>query len=101
MVVAPPTRSKDLSGRTEVQTQRQAQGPTGTVPVVRFDVEAYLDYVKIPPENPLDVLEKLPVPAPAANDRYYAVWRRFGTFYGIVSTTSGSRLGYNLNGLCE
>jgi hypothetical protein len=67
---------------TEVQIQPNARGPKGTVPIVRFDVEAYLDSVLIPPEDPEDVLRKLPPPTPESNDRYYVVWQRFGTFYG-------------------
>jgi hypothetical protein len=73
---------EDRLAQTEVQTQLKARGPAGTVPIVRFDVEAYLASVDIPPENPEDVLKKLPPPSPDTNDRYYVVWQRFGTFYG-------------------
>lgn len=74
----------EQSARTELQLDEQARGPKGTVPVVRFDVERYLEIVKIPPRNPSDVLQKIPPPAPESNDRYYAVWQRFGTFFGTA-----------------
>jgi hypothetical protein len=70
------------SARNELMLQPKARGPKGTVPIVRFDVERYLEGVRIPPEKPEDVLSKMAPPAPASNDRYYAVWQRFGTFYG-------------------
>jgi hypothetical protein len=72
----------ERSARTELQLDDHARGPKGTVPVVRFDVERYLEIVKIPPKNPSDVLQKIPPPAPESNDRYYAVWQRVGTFFG-------------------
>ena len=28
------------------------------------------------------MLQKVPPPAPASNDRYYVPWQRFGTFFG-------------------
>jgi hypothetical protein len=71
--------------RTELQAQSAVLGPEGTVPVVRFDVEQYLGSVEVPPEDPADVLQKLPPPAPAANNRYYGVWQQEpGTFYGTA-----------------
>jgi len=73
---------EDQPALTEVQVQPNAQGPKGTVPVVRFDVEAYLAAIDVPPEDPEDVLKKVPPPSPASNDRYYVAWHRFGTFYG-------------------
>lgn len=73
---------EDRPAQTEVQVQPSARGPQGTVPIVRFDVEAYLAAVDIPPEDPEDVLKKVPPPSPASNDRYYVTWHRFGTFYG-------------------
>jgi hypothetical protein len=73
---------REESRQSELMLQPKARGPKGTVPIVRFDVERYLDSVITPPENPEDVLRKMPAPAPASNDRYYAVWQRFGTFYG-------------------
>jgi len=78
-----PPEEEDRPAQTELQLQPQARGPEGTVPVVRFDVEAYLESVDIPPEDPRDVLQKVPPPAPASNDRYYVAWQRFAdTFYG-------------------
>jgi hypothetical protein len=82
LTLDPGLRQVDLSARTELQLDDHARGPEGTVPVIRFDVERYLQFVKIPPKNPSDVLQKIPPPAPASNDRYYAVWQRFGTFFG-------------------
>ena len=69
---------------TELQLQPAAAGPEGTVPIVRFDVEAYLESVEIPPEDPNDVLLKAPPPAPASNDRYYAYWQRNAKNYGTA-----------------
>jgi hypothetical protein len=80
----PGLRQADLSARTELQADDHARGPEGTVPVVRFNVDRYLDVVKIPPKDPRDVLRKIPPPAPESNDRYYAVWQRFGTFFGTA-----------------
>jgi hypothetical protein len=73
--------------RTEVQAQPWARGPEGTVPVVRFDVESYLATELEPPENPEDVLAKLPAPSPSSNGRYYAVWTKQSStsaFYGTA-----------------
>jgi len=72
----------DEGARTEVQMNPELRGPDGTVPIVRFDVEEYLRSVRELPENPMDVLTKVPPPSPASNDRYYGVWQRYGTFYG-------------------
>jgi hypothetical protein len=85
-IVATVTAAPEIReqvARTEVQMQPQARGPRGTVPVVRFDVEAYLKNERELPEDPADVLRKIPPPAPASNDRYYGVWHRFDpTFFG-------------------
>jgi Neprosin len=85
----------ERQAQTEVQRDASLRGPEGTVPVVRFDVEKYLASVRVPPENPQDMLRKMPppeprqavrrtmpAPAPASNNRYYVVWRREGTFFG-------------------
>ena len=77
-------RQVDRSAQTEVQLDERLRGPAGTVPIVRFDVERYLREVDIPPINPADVLTKIPPPSPASNDRYYAVWQRFGKFFGTA-----------------
>jgi hypothetical protein len=69
---------------TEVQKQPRARGPLGTVPIVRFNVEAYLDSVRVPPRDPRDVLQKLEPPGPDSNNRYYIAWQRFGTFFGTA-----------------
>jgi len=81
---SPPGLAAQVERRaqTEVQLHPSIRGPQGTVPVVHFDVEKYLANVKVPPENPQDVLRKLPPPAPASNNRYYVVWQRYDTFYG-------------------
>ncbi len=79
-----PPEEAERVGRTEVQLQKAAQGPPGTVPVVRFDVESYLKNERDLPEDPKDVLQKMPPPAPASNNRYYGVWQRFGTFFGTL-----------------
>ena len=50
----PPCTKNCATG--ELQDEPQARGPSGTVPVVRFDVESYLATVKVPPQNPADVL---------------------------------------------
>ncbi len=81
-----------------MQAQKAAQGPPGTVPVVRFDVEAYLRNERNLPEDPADVLKKEPPPSPASNNRYYGVWQRFGTFFGTLGRiniwdTSGPNAG--------
>lgn len=59
-------------------------GPDGTVPVVRFDVDAYLESTKFLPEDPAEILSKVPPPAPASNDRYDAVWRKNGDVFGSL-----------------
>jgi hypothetical protein len=79
-----PKTGTDQIAYTEVQTQERARGPAGTVPIVRFNVEAYLDSVVIPPKDVREVLNKVPPPAPASNDRYYVPWHRFGTFFGTA-----------------
>jgi hypothetical protein len=68
--------------QTEVQVDPKARGPEGTVPVVPFNVEYYLEHVPNLPENPADVFKKPPPPSPDSNGRYYGVWRREGTFFG-------------------
>jgi len=71
---------------TDLQLQPDALGPEGTVPVVRFDVEAYLASVEIPPQDPLEMISKVPpAPAPAPNSRYYAVSTQNGTFLGTAA----------------
>lgn len=77
-----PLKWADLQARSELELDEKARGPKGTVPIVRFDVERYLTEEKIPPRDPRDVLQKIPPPAPASNNRYYVFWDRFGTFFG-------------------
>ena len=36
------------------------------------------------PKDPIEILTKAPPPAPASNDRYYAVWQRFGDVFGSL-----------------
>lgn len=75
----------DASAKTELQVDKSAMGPEGTVPIVRFDVEAYLkENTKYLPEDPIEILTKAPPPAPASNDRYYAVWQRYGDVFGSI-----------------
>ena len=60
-------------------------GPKGTVPVVRFNVESYLkENPTYLPKDPIEILTKAPPPAPASNNRYYAVWQRFGDVFGSI-----------------
>lgn len=70
---------------TELQLDKSAMGPKGTVPIVRFNVDSYLkenpDYL---PKDPREIISKVPPPAPASNDRYYAVWQRFADNYGSL-----------------
>jgi len=62
----PPTPAAFKDGltpaaRTELQAQPEARGPAGTVPRVRFDVEAYLRAVgEQVPEDPSQVLNEGP-----------------------------------------
>ncbi|MBS0183670.1 MAG: hypothetical protein JSS39_14870, partial [Nitrospira sp.] len=77
-------KQRESQAYAEFQLDESARGSAGTVPIVRFDVERYLEFIKIPPKDPRDVLKKIPPPAPESNQRYYAVWQRFGTFYGTA-----------------
>jgi hypothetical protein len=87
-------RGVDRSAATELQLDPGLLGPQGTVPVVRFDVESYLKNARILPDNPANILQKLPPPDPESNDRYYGVWQRFGTVFG-----SGGRINiWNVGG---
>ncbi|MDJ0625155.1 MAG: neprosin family prolyl endopeptidase [Candidatus Caenarcaniphilales bacterium] len=76
---------KDEVARTELQLDQSVLGPKGTVPIVRFDLDSYLkanpNYL---PKDPMEIFSKVPPPAPASNDRYYAVWQRFGDVYGGI-----------------
>jgi hypothetical protein len=76
---------QDTLANTELQLDKSAMGPKGTVPVVRFDVESYLkENPRNLPKDPIEILTKVPPPAPASNDRYYAVWQRFGDVFGSI-----------------
>jgi hypothetical protein len=93
-VVAPPERDgltladtdtpppeQPMVAMTELQADPTLLGPEGTVPVVRFNVEAYLGATAIPPADPADVTGRLPPPAPT--EFYYAHWGRSDRlFYG-------------------
>ena len=81
-------RQVEAKAATELQLDASARGPAGTVPIVRFDLESYLREVKDLPDDPLKILSKVPPPDPASNDRYYAVWHRFGD----VSARSGGSI---------
>jgi hypothetical protein len=81
ILTKPPTMAEHTA-RTEVQVQKTAQGPLGTVPVVQFNIEHVLRLKSFLPENPAEVLSKTPPPSPDTNDRYYGVWKRTGKFYG-------------------
>jgi hypothetical protein len=61
----PGLRRPELTARTELLIDERAHGPAGTVPVVRFDVENYLATVRIPPQDPRDVLKKIEPPSRA------------------------------------
>jgi len=79
-----------LSVQTEVQAQPWAQGPAGTVPVVRFDVEGFLSSIKdedmpATPEAALQLLN--PDSQPTSRDSgginfYHATWHRSGINFG-------------------
>lgn len=77
-------RRVEASAATELQIDPSARGPRGTVPVVRFDVESYLKEVGELPTDPLQIVTKIPPPDPESNDRYYAVWQRFGDVFGTI-----------------
>lgn len=66
-VTAPPpppmTPCTTFCAPTELQVEVAAQGPRGTVPIVRFDVEAYLAKTPVPPASPEDVLPKKSPPS--------------------------------------
>jgi hypothetical protein len=48
-------------------------------------VESYLkEHPTYLPKDPIEILSKVPPPAPASNDRYYAVWQRFGDVFGSI-----------------
>ena len=81
LALKPELKQVDLSARTELQLDASARGPEGTVPIVRFSVDQYLKTAKVIPKTPSDILQKVPPPAPNSNNRYYAVWQRFGTFF--------------------
>ncbi len=76
---------RELTARTELQNDASVVGPSGTVPVVRFDLEGYLKanptYL---PRDPRELFSKVPPPAPASNNRYYAVWQRFSDNFGTL-----------------
>ena len=75
----------DRTSLTELQADEAATGPPGTVPIVRFDVASYLRENPVYlPEDPMEILTKVPPPAPASNDRYYAVWQRYADNYGSL-----------------
>lgn len=74
---------QDLTAKTELQMDQSAMGPRGTVPIVRFDIDTYLkENTKYLPKDPVEILTKVPPPSPASNDRYYAVWHRYGDVFG-------------------
>jgi hypothetical protein len=76
---------QELKAKTEFQTDPSTIGPPGTVPVVRFDLKAYLKaHPTFLPSDPREVISKIPPPAPASNNRYYAVWQRFADNYGTL-----------------
>jgi hypothetical protein len=71
---------------TELEVSPSARGPAGTVPVVRFDVEDYLQKAVDLPENPADIMRKAPPPSPEGGGinlgYYYGAWRHEGTYIG-------------------
>lgn len=77
-----PANTEDQSAKSELLDDPQVRGPAGSVPVVRFDVESYLQSVEIPPASPEEMFAKMPPPAPASNNRYYVSWQRTGTWFG-------------------
>ena len=76
---------QEKTALTELQLSESAQGPNGSVPIIRFDVDGYLKRnPKFLPKDPVEILTKAPPPTPASNDRYYAVWQRYGDVYGSL-----------------
>lgn len=84
----PMVLCKENCAKTSLQNEPSAGGPAGTVPVVRFNVDAYLGSVAVPPSDPAGVLGSLRkggepgAPSPDAQGYYYASWKQKGTFYG-------------------
>jgi hypothetical protein len=76
---------KERQARTEIQLDKAAMGPKGTVPIVRFNVDSYLkENPAYLPKDPREIISKVPPPDPASNDRYYAVWQRYADNYGSL-----------------
>jgi hypothetical protein len=75
-----PLRKGEEYAQTELEAQSWNRGPEGTVPVIRFDVDAYLAAMgEDIPDDPSKGL--IPRPSPEANNRYYAEWRLAGSSY--------------------
>ena len=77
--VAPPPPLEPCAqgcATTALQNEPAARGPAGTVPIVRFNVEAYLHSTAVPPLNPEDVLRS----ALISGDRHGSM--RVSTRYG-------------------
>ena len=74
----------DQTAYTELQLDKSAMGPDGTVPIVRFDLDSYFESNKFLPKDPAEIYTKVPPPAPASNGRYYAVWRKSGDVFGSL-----------------
>jgi len=68
---------------TELDEEPDVRGPDGTVPIVRFNVEAFL---KNNPDNlpadPAQVLQKLPPPSPDGTGRYHITAEVDNTAFG-------------------
>jgi hypothetical protein len=79
----------EVLAESPLETEPQAKGPEGTLPMVRFDVERYLEvFGSDIPDNPQAV--QPPDPSPEGSGRYYALWRatRISTgpsFWGMTA----------------
>lgn len=77
----PPVPTRELKegeewATTELEEQAWARGPEGTLPQMRFDVEAYLESVGDQvPADPAEVLSSIPAPSAEGDGRYHNRWR--------------------------
>jgi hypothetical protein len=74
-----PATSEHLDARivpSELEEQPWNRGPDGTVPIARFDVEAYL--AAVGDQVPDDVSGIFSQPSPSSNQRYHVGWELDG-----------------------
>lgn len=78
--VGPGVASREQKAKLDLEPA--ARGPEGTVPVLRFDVEAYLRTTASLPAT-MEQFQPDPPPAAASNNRYYTtMWRNDVTNLG-------------------